>query len=532
MKNLTLHIQFLAIILITSISASFAQTGVYVPKDGKVFFSGNAAIFSDVQNDGKLGVGKNASVNFSGKTWENGSQSLITDESNGGEGANGTGGVVKFVSKDTVPQQLIGGYNAASHQGPAFSNLEIQNKAGVKLVGGNTKVRTELKLTEGLLYVNDNILLMGNNNPGTITGYDSLHYIVTDSKTNEGFLLRENITEKDGVVVFPVGSKANAYTPAAIHSRTSRPDNYYVNVVDGVKKDSIKGDVSAQSVNKTWQIGKQLHPNEDQVDITLQHLNGDEGSVFTANKSKTYVAQFTQSTWKELYPQSMPKAGSLTSGRTLINSGVNTKTFNGTISTASYFTKLTGKGDTIKIKTAFWFNGYRLDENLVRIYWKTNPEINNNYFIVQRRLGTESDFTNIDTVSTKSINGISLKDLNYEIKDANKYIGVSFYRLVLIDNDKKSSYSNIIAIAPMPGKFNLTLWPNPTPDKFYVGLNGEVAVKSIVIWNAIGQQLKVESVNGRSIIEFHGFTPGTYMVGFVSTTNQIIETKKVVVLGY
>jgi hypothetical protein len=305
-----------------------------------------------------------------------------------------------------------------------------------------------------------------------------------------------------------------------------------VNVADGVKNDSLKGDMSARSVNKTWQIGKQLRPNEDQADISLQHQNTDEGSIFTANKGKSYVAQFTQSTWSELYPQSMPKQGTLTTGSTLKGSGVNTKTFDGTISTSSYFTKLTGKGDTIKIKTAFWFNGYRLDGNFVRIYWKTNPEINNQYFILQRRLGTEAEFRNIDTIATKSINGISLKNLDYEVKDSNNYIGVSFYRLVLVDNEKKSTYSGIIAIAPMPGKFNLLLWPNPTPDKFYVGLNGEVSVKAIAIWNSVGQQLRMEKVNGRSIIEFQGFIPGTYMVGFISSTNNIIETKKVIVLGY
>ncbi|MEJ7769403.1 MAG: hypothetical protein WKF89_16410, partial [Chitinophagaceae bacterium] len=356
MKNLTLPIHSIAVLLFAHLT-SFAQTGVYVPKDGKIFFSGNATIFSDVVNEGKMGVGKKAAVNFTGKQWENGSQALITDESNGGETANGTGGVVRFVSTDTVPQFLNGGYNAASHQGAAFSNLEIASKGGVKLIGSNTKVRNELKLTEGLVYVNNNILLIGEGNPGKISGYDSLHFIVTDDKKNEGFLLRESISEQDGVVVFPVGSKGEAYTPTAIRSRSAVADNYYVNVTDGVKMDSISGDMSAQGVNKTWQVDKQLHPNEGEVDISLQHLNEEEGSLFSANKSKTYVAQFSQSTWKEMHPQSMPVAGFLTSGASLVQSGVNTNTFNGTISTASYFTKLTGNGDTIKIKTAFWFNG-------------------------------------------------------------------------------------------------------------------------------------------------------------------------------
>ncbi len=47
-----------------------AQSGFYVPKAGKIFFNGDTAtIFSDVINQGKLGVGKNAFVNFSGRVW-------------------------------------------------------------------------------------------------------------------------------------------------------------------------------------------------------------------------------------------------------------------------------------------------------------------------------------------------------------------------------------------------------------------------------------------------------------------------------
>ena len=86
MKNTSLYIQLIAMMLITGISTCIAQSEMYIPKDGKIFFSGNAAIFSNVLNQGKLGVGKNAAVNFSGKKWENDIQSLITDESNDGEG--------------------------------------------------------------------------------------------------------------------------------------------------------------------------------------------------------------------------------------------------------------------------------------------------------------------------------------------------------------------------------------------------------------------------------------------------------------
>ncbi len=477
-------------------------------------------------------MGKNATINFTGKKWQNDNQSMITDESSGGDGATGVGGLVRFVSNDTVPQLLTGGYNAATATGPAFYHLKIENFSGVELQGSNTKVRHELQFVEGVVYVKNNIMLVGDGNPGVISGYDSLHYIVTDNGGTEGYLLREGITSANGRVVFPVGSKRNAYTPVGVQSKSSQPDNFYVNVEDGVKREIFRPDLSKESVNKTWQVGKQLRPGKDEVEITLQHLNDDEGSTFASAREYAYVSHYLQKLWDVGSPQSQPSPGRLTTGPVLTKSGINSRTFSGVVSSNSYFTKLTGKGDTSSRKTILWLNGYRLDANFARVYWRTNPEINNKYFVVQRRLSSETDFRNIDTVLTLSVNGISVTDLNYEIKDPNSYNGVTFYRLMLVDQGNKSSYSNIIAVAPAPGKYKLLLWPNPTPDKFFIGLNGEVNVKTIIIWTAIGQKLRQIDVNGRSIIEVSGLIPGTYMVSFISTVNQIIDTKKVIVIGH
>jgi len=160
--------------------AGRAQSGFYVPKKGKVYFSGDTAtIFSNVINHGKLGVDKKAVVNFKGKKWENDPQSLITDEGNGGEDASGTGGVVRFNGAGS--QQIDGGYNAVTKSGPAFAHVDIQNAAGVTLTGSTTKVRSNLQLSQGLLYLQDNTLVIGDGSPGSITGYDSIRYIVTGS---------------------------------------------------------------------------------------------------------------------------------------------------------------------------------------------------------------------------------------------------------------------------------------------------------------------------------------------------------------
>lgn len=530
MRKIVRNIFF--IITICCCHTAIAQSGFYVPVTGKIFFKGDSAtIFSNVINQGSFGVGKSAFVNFSGQKWENSSQSVIADESNGGTGTTGTGGWIRFLN-DTIRQQIKGGYNTVTRSGPTFPRLQIQNNSGVELVENNTKIRRQVKLSKGLFYLHDYILSVGDRDPGTINGYDSSRYFVTDGKSRTGLLLRENITSADGQVVFPVGSGSNSYTPAAIQNTSSQGDDYYVNVFDGVKSNVVSGsDVSINGVNKTWEIGKRYFPGIDKSQISLQHINTDEGSLFTANRNNAYVSYYNGSRWDTGAPQSSPVAGYLTSGSMLTNSGVNDRIIYDAVSAPSYFTKFTGTGSS-SVQTGLWFNARRTGKQTVHVYWKTKPEVNVQYFIVQRRLSNETDFTNVDTIVSQINGGISLAELSYAMDDLNSYTGISFYRLQVMNLNTTFFYSNIIAVPGSTDDGLNLLWPNPTQGIFYVSCDPVWEIEYIFIYDAIGRKVKQEATNGRNIIQMSGLEPGTYLVSFVRKGGQIVETKKLVVGGY
>ncbi|THU32074.1 T9SS type A sorting domain-containing protein [Niastella caeni] len=525
------HIVLLLLLLTGFEAARSQQSGFYVPKKGKIYFAGDTAtIFSNVTNQGKLGIDKKAVVNFKGKKWQNDPDALITDEGNKGEDASGAGGLIRFNS-NSGRQQIDGGYNAVTRTGAAFAHLDIQNAAGVELTGSTTKVRHSLHFTAGLLHLQDNTLVIGDGNSGTITGYDSIRYIVTGS-TGTGLLVRENIRSRDNWVIFPIGTGVNAFTPLAIRNKSAQGDDYHARVSDGVKKDLFTGDdLKEEGVNKTWELGKRHHPNTGETEIALQHLTADEGSVFGTNRRYSYISQYTRAGWDTSYPQVFPVTGNLTSGAALVNSGVNTRTLNSTIGTSSYFTKLSGKGDTALQYTRVWLNAYRMNYSKVNVYWTTKPEVNIKYFVVQRRLSNEANFSNRDSLPSQAVNGYSNTYLNYAMDDANNYSGISYYRLRLVDYSGAVSYSNIVAVGGKPGGFQLLLWPNPTARHFYVGINGSAAVKYVVIWNVTGQMIHRELVNERRIIPMHLYLPGNYLVGFISHSGQVLETKKLVVTG-
>lgn len=531
MKPYTRYVLLIACQLLAGFAVVRAQTGIYIPQSGKVFFSKDTAtIFSNVINQGNIGIGKNAVVNFKGKVWENDNKARITNETDPTNGTTGQGGVLRFVS-DSFPQQLNGGYNAAIKAGPMFSRLQIKNKLGVALTDGSTKVANEIMLQEGLVYLRDQMLIVGHQSPGKITGYGATRYFVTGNKPGAGLLLRENIRKSDGLVIFPIGSNEKAYTPAGIRMQSSTGDDFYANVFDGVYTAALTGNnMAAQSVNKTWQIGKLQRPNTDEVELVLQHLNNNEGSTFTRQKNNAYIAQYTANGWDIGAPQHYPVPGYITTGTALPNSGVNIRSFNGTIAANSYFTKLTGPGDSL-LKTDLILYGHRKNRVEVSVDWKTNPEVNVQYFVVQRRLSNETAFYNVDTVTSQALNGISTNYLYYNIVDPNDYTGISFYRLQLIQYNGDTSYTKAIAISGTWGQFNALVWPNPSHGQFYVGFTATIPVKAIVVWNALGEKIKVEPVNGRTLIELKGFIPGTYFVGVISAADVTLDVEKIVVVG-
>ncbi|HUC81371.1 MAG TPA: T9SS type A sorting domain-containing protein [Flavisolibacter sp.] len=506
-------------------SAGFTQTGIYIPKNGNVFFkSDTATIFTNVINDGKLGIGKKAVVNFIGKTWSNNATSLLTDENNNTTGTDG--GLIRLIST-TTKQQIDGGYNTATKSGPQFHSLQIQNPFGVELLNSSAKIGGEVDFQKGLFYLNNQLLTIGNGSPGNIKGYDSSRYFITNR--NGGMLLREGINSTHGWITFPVGTKEGSYTPAALRSLSELPDDFYVAVFDSVFSGATNGNaMMKESVGKTWQIGKRFLPGQGEVELALQHLNNEEGTLFTAGKTTAYISQFVNGSWDVSYPQTYPGIGYLTTGALLANSGANSRLLT-SVAANTFFTKFTGAGDTTH--TRLWFNAYRLNIANVKVYWSTKPEINVKHFIVQRRLANETDFANIDTVSSLALNGYSNTLLNYTINDPNGYKGISFYRLLTLAYNNDSAYSQVVAVGNKAGEFESELWPNPTAGQFYLSLNTPQPTSKIVVWNVLGQKVLEQATNNQRFIQVNAIklAQGNYYVSIFGINGTILETKKLII---
>ncbi|RYG00041.1 MAG: T9SS type A sorting domain-containing protein [Chitinophagaceae bacterium] len=540
MNRLTGYMILFLIMVIAMMQGSYAQSGFYVPKSAKIFFIGDSAtIFNNVINYGQLGVGKNATLNFKGLTWENDIDALITDESNFGNGVTGQGGLIRFLIPDeflplTVAQQqrVIGGYNPVSRMGAMFANVQISNRWGVRMDMGSMKIRNQLDFRSGHIYTDDYTLVVGHHNPGKITGYNEQRFVVTGNRNSTGNLLREGLSRKDGAVSFPVGSTVTGYAPATIYLRSDNPDDFYARVSDTVWSNAVSGgNINSKSVNKTWQIGKILRPGVDDVEVNMQHQLGEEGIDFSKHRLFSYVSQYRNSAWDTaLFKIAPTSPGSITTGTPVSNAATNSRTFFGGVSAQSYYTKFSYPfADSIR--NNLWASGFRLNAAFCKIIWTTRPEVNIRYFVVQRRLANQSGWTNIDSVLSQAINGYSFSYLNYSINDPNNFNGMSFYRIVMVDYQGGRAYSEIIEIDGQSQPKRFALWPNPSTGRFMISIDKLQRIKTLVIWNALGQKYREVDVQDKELVEMFIFTPGTYVVGFISA-GKIVETKRVVITGW
>jgi GEVED domain/Secretion system C-terminal sorting domain/Fibronectin type III domain len=113
------------------------------------------------------------------------------------------------------------------------------------------------------------------------------------------------------------------------------------------------------------------------------------------------------------------------------------------------------------------------------VYWTTASENNNQKFVVQRSTDG-SNFTTLGDVVTRATNGTSSIALNYNFVDINPVQGKAYYRLQMVANDGRTSYSAIVTLRRGAGKLEIVdVRPNPAKDKVYfnvLGANGNITV--------------------------------------------------------
>jgi len=184
----------------------------------------------------------------------------------------------------------------------------------------------------------------------------------------------------------------------------------------------------------------------------------------------------------------------------------------------------------------------------VKLIWRTETEVNNYGFDIERKEGDRSSNTqNWEKVGFVNGNGNSNSPKNYLFEDKTVTTGKYSYRLKQIDNDGEFEYSKTIEIEfGVPGTYELSQNnPNPfnptTRIVYQIPEKGNVTLK---VFSSLGEEVAVlvneEKPAGEYVVEFsaiggsafggnaYTLTSGVYF--YRLKAGSFVETKKMILL--
>jgi 3-phytase len=174
----------------------------------------------------------------------------------------------------------------------------------------------------------------------------------------------------------------------------------------------------------------------------------------------------------------------------------------------------------------------------VELKWKTETEVNNFGFEIEKRLFEDFDQQNAwNKIGFVQGHGNSNSPKEYTFIDKQLEGGSKFqYRLKQIDNDGQFEYSDIIEVEVIPYKYDLSQnYPNPfnpsTKIKYQIP---DINFVTLKVYDVLGNEIETlvdeEKQIGYHNIEFNASTLSSGVYFYRLQAGNYIETKKMVLL--
>lgn len=476
-----------------------AQENVFIPKNAQIFFHSNvkAGIFGSLQNNGKIGITKGVTINFIGNRWKNSAKAqIITFDSNNLQNPEGI-----FIFSGNKEQFLIGGFDFNTLQGTSFTNITIDNPAGVKLKSTDVSVKGDLHFENGNLYLNSNHLFVENK----ITGYSEKSFIVINNSLNQGGVYYSP-SRKTKHRIFPLGTNKNSYSPMQIEAAEYFQKTIGASIQEHVYSQISNGKLLDSSfVKKTWLLYQTA--GIPHIKLKLQHNIKDEGVLFSAYRDSSYISLYMNKMhhWDiDSNEHTIQKFGTLTTTQPNINTYLNTREFssslpNGNANNLNFVSISTAKSSNsgCPVTELYQWKVKRTDENTTTLSWETHFEHHIQHFEVQRKRDTGLSFSTILTIPSKATSSPSKKNLFYRVSNEDLYKGWTKYRLKLVSRNGCVTYTKEQFISR---GIQIKIWPNPnTNGKIHVQIKGTDSPIALKIINIRGQLIGKYRLNSKQI---------------------------------
>ncbi len=164
--------------------------------------------------------------------------------------------------------------------------------------------------------------------------------------------------------------------------------------------------------------------------------------------------------------------------------------------------------------------------------WSTANEINNDRFIIERKINQDKEFVKVGEVSSQE-NSSPIKDYifnDFDIEEKGRY----YYRVAQVDYDGHMRYSEIVSLDRLAiDDIEISISPNPAISKTQLFSNSISSINEISILDGSAKLVKIiytgQDVISNNMIEFDvdDLASGVYTVR-ITFENEIVNKKLIV----
>ena len=170
--------------------------------------------------------------------------------------------------------------------------------------------------------------------------------------------------------------------------------------------------------------------------------------------------------------------------------------------------------------TLLYFKAMLVNSEVV-LGWKTGSETNFNRFIVEKS-NNAIGFSAVASIVADKSDGS-----NYSYTDACPSISKEYYRLKLVDNDARYSYSALVSVDANSSVINkIVLSPNPVVNKLMVTHIKALPGATITITSAEGRIVVMKAIaigSTQTSIDASGFAKASYFVSYQNGSLNAVE---------
>jgi uncharacterized repeat protein (TIGR02543 family) len=398
-----------------------------------------------------------------------------------------------------------------------ISNLILNNSAGLSL-NQDITISNILTITNGTLDLSTSNLILAADCSISIPNPSISNMILTSSSGELRKRYNQGNNQNPLGFLFPIGT-SGSYTPVHLDFLNANfGSEAYLRVRVEPSKSSHLSSSIASYLNRNWII-EPNHISNYTYDIRLKYSASD----FIAGgltEDELIPIKYSNGQWNQPAGLIEPftNATNESSNYFLFGSSTTDPVLNsnrvilwGGLQSFSEFGGAGQTGQPLPVELIS-FNASCLEE-LIMLTWQTASEFNSSHFDIEK----SRDGQTWNVICQQNAAGNSNELLSYQFVDAEKNNSTVYYRLNQVDMDGKNEYFAPISISCNQYNFQVSTFPNPSEDYFFLNINSDQEQLSIIKIRDMKSQLILKEdfklKNGINLIKLQpAISNGIYFI--------------------